>query len=185
MPASPSPLNPHKAAKQLIKLIKAGDPAAIQRARAVYHDLDGVPNAEVPDKVGLQRCQHIISTEYGAKNWVGLTSANTESKPCQVVGTLGTDDFEALRKLAEQEPAGSLVRRMMANMINGAAGYRARGTRKECDEMIAWSLRVHPPSARTKTKLGEALRIEPLSRDDDDGPDSLHYINDLDAPGEL
>lgn len=64
-----------KAAKKLAKLLRAGDPSAIERMRAVFHDTQGQSDDVVIAGAGLQRCQHVIATEAGFENWAALISA--------------------------------------------------------------------------------------------------------------
>ena len=186
MTAPTNPTDPRKAAKLLLKELRAGDPSAVKRARTILYDLAELPDWQVPEKMTLMRCQHVIAKEREQNNWSGLQNTLAEQVSYQVVGISGTRDLSMLQKAAAAEPEKSMPRRMMSDISNSDMGYRAIGTLKQCEDLIAWSFQVLPPSARTKTRLGDALRIERIKPDDDDWHDpDLHYINDLDAPGEL
>jgi len=54
-----------KAAKRLLKALRAGDPEACERVRRVW------PNAA---RMTLMRVQHVIAREAGFRNWTDLTA---------------------------------------------------------------------------------------------------------------
>jgi hypothetical protein len=184
----PNPHNPNRAAKLLLRDLRAGDPDSIRRVRAVYHHLKDVSDADVPQRMSLMRCQHVVSKELGATTWTDLK----DSRTFQVLGVIGHADIEALRVASIREPAGSRIREMMSDLFDPTKGYRAIGTRVECESLIEWSCRVLPKERRTPPRtvaiagktttidLG-GLRMEPLGPPEDDPIDAdFEYLSESD-----
>ena len=70
LPARPSLEQLRKQAKDLLHLIRDGDPAAVQRMRAVI-PTTGATN-EATDRI-LADAQFVVAREYGFENWAALT----------------------------------------------------------------------------------------------------------------
>jgi hypothetical protein len=64
-----------KAAKKLLRLLRAREPSALLRGRAVLHDTLGQPDDDVVAAIGLMRCQHVVANEAGFEKWTDLMSA--------------------------------------------------------------------------------------------------------------
>ena len=72
---TPSPCQAQRVqAYQLRDALRSGDADALRRARAVFGDLAGLPDAAVPGEMGLARCQHVIAREHGAVSWAEISA---------------------------------------------------------------------------------------------------------------
>ncbi len=173
MPSSnhhvPNPHNPKRAAKILLKAIRSGDPDSIRRVQAVFNDLKNIPDADVPDRMSLMRCQHVIAKEHGSNNWTDLN----DKKLFQV--HVGGANLMALYAEFEHERPGSRIYEMISDLLNyNMTGYLATGTRKECQMLIAWTdnaHRKHPSAKEYKSLQIESLRPpedDPIDADFDD-----------------
>jgi len=141
-------------AKKLLKSIKAGDWLAIQRARAVYLDTRDIPLTDVPNLMGLQRCQHVIAKEHGFDSWADLKHSwehrvqfsgwmsHMNSGHYRVTAKSGLEVVKTLVAAVERDGAPGGVRRIFSDLASFSWEYSAIATRKECGDFIAWSFSI-------------------------------------------
>lgn len=150
---TPNPKALKREAKRLRQALETGDVTAIRRARAVFKDLDGIPDADVAERMPLMRCQHVIAKEHGANNW----SEQKQTWEHQVASSGWMDHMssghyrvitkphhEAIVTLSAAMDKGSAPRasgRMMAELTSFSWEYSTIATRQECREFFAWAFR--------------------------------------------
>jgi hypothetical protein len=77
----PSTVAPQRAAKLLVRCLRDLQPEAVQRVRTVFADVASLADVDVPQRCGLQRCQHVITLDRGATRWKDLLVRSVTSTP--------------------------------------------------------------------------------------------------------
>ncbi|MBN9663064.1 MAG: hypothetical protein J0H49_33000 [Acidobacteria bacterium] len=141
LPAHPSPAQYRKQAKDLLKAMKAGDAAVLERVKEFH------PRAKElqPAGAALADAQWVIAREHGFESWPKFVkhvealwkASSPASRFEQAVEAVVQGDLAALRKLLEEDP--SLVharsprvhRAMLLHYVgaNGVENYRQKTPR--------------------------------------------------------
>lgn len=153
-----------RAAKRLRNSIRQGDAASIARARAIYHDLQGISDAQVSERITLLNCQHVLAREQGCDGWADLLNAlEAQATKGDTIVTSPDPDITWKNPLAPGESIDGITgeRRQIPTALHGVLmGDLSAHNRRR------WSPSVlHPSLARYASRqsgLGREAWVELL-----------------------
>ena len=136
LPPRPSLEQLHKQAKELLRLYRAGDPAAAERFRAV---IPRMAAAEPPEAGALADAQFVLAREHGFQSWAKLVHHVETLPPAErleqfermaediLAGVRG--DKEALRRLSEHSGSSyshDRLRELIEEQLKAMPGAEGR-----------------------------------------------------------
>ena len=120
--------------------IRAGSAPDIARARAVFHDLRTLPDADVAGRMGTRRCEHVIATEHGHATWAQVPASDdpAEIQPLRWIWQSHTGPHLTI----VSRDAGTRIQ-LLQQVLD--LSRRQDGPSREICLQLRYSATAHPP----------------------------------------